>query len=112
MSPRPSRPRGSQKASSADGPSAWWPRGVLAAAGERHQEGGVSLLEGLVTQGPIVRAVEDLHWAAEPLLDLLDRILDDVAGPLLVLATARPGGPSLRAAGESVDLEPLSELEA
>src|SRR5438093_1432225 len=81
-------------------------------AGPRLQEEWVGLLDGLVTQGPVVLAVEDLHWSAEPLLELLDRVLDEVAGPLLLLATARPGGPSLRAAGESVDLEPLSEQEA
>jgi hypothetical protein len=82
------------------------------AAGQRLQDAWVSLLEGLVPQGPVVLAVEDLHWAAEPLLELLDRVLDEVAGPLLLLATARPGGPSLRPAGESVDLEPLTEREA
>jgi class 3 adenylate cyclase len=84
------------------------PRG----AGQRLQQEWVSLLNGLVTQGPVVLAVEDLHWAAEPLLELLDRVLDEVAGPLLLLATTRPGGPSLRAAGGSVDLEPLSDQEA
>ena len=82
------------------------------AAGQRLQEEWVSLLDGLVAKWPVVLAVEDLHWAAEPLVDLLDRVLDEVAGPLLVLATARPGGPSLRAAGERVDLEPLSERDA
>ena len=81
-------------------------------AGQRLQEEWVDLLDDLVTQGPVVLAVEDLHWAAEPLLELLDRMLDEVAGPLLLLATARPGGPSLRAGGDSVDLEPLSEQEA
>jgi class 3 adenylate cyclase/tetratricopeptide (TPR) repeat protein len=82
------------------------------AAGQRLQEEWVSLLDGLVTDGPLVLAVEDLHWAAQPLLELLDRVLNEVAGPLLLLVTARPGGPRLRAAGESVNLEPLSEQEA
>jgi hypothetical protein len=82
------------------------------AAGQRLQEEWVSLLDGLVTEGPVVLAVEDLHWGAEPLLELLDRVLDEVTGPLLLVATARPGGPSLRAGGESVELAPLSEREA
>ncbi len=82
------------------------------AAGQRLQEEWVNLLDGFVSQGPIVLAVEDLHWAAEPLLELLDRVLDEVAGPLLLLATARPGGPALRTTGESVGLEPLSDQEA
>ena len=34
--------------------------------------------------------IEDLHWAQEPLLDLLERLLDDVDGPFLLVATARP----------------------
>jgi class 3 adenylate cyclase len=82
------------------------------AAGQRLQEEWVHLLGGLVAERPMVLAVEDLHWSAGTLLELLDRILDEVAGPLLLLATARPGGPSLRTTGESVDLEPLSEREA
>jgi class 3 adenylate cyclase len=82
------------------------------AAGQRLQDEWVSLLNGLVTDVPLVLAIEDLHWAAEPLLELLDRVLDEVAGPLLLLATARPGGPALRTAGGSLDLEPLSDQEA
>ena len=42
--------------------------------------------------------VEDLHWAEEPLLDLLERCVQRVQGPLLLVATARPelldGGPA------------------
>ena len=35
--------------------------------------------------------IEDLHWAAEPLLEVLERVLSDADGPVLVLATMRPG---------------------
>ena len=44
-------------------------------------------------RAPSVRSccsLEDLHWAEEPLLDLLERLVRDVRGPLLVIATARP----------------------
>ena len=34
--------------------------------------------------------MEDLHWAEDPLLDLLDRVCHEVRGPLLVIGTARP----------------------
>ena len=34
--------------------------------------------------------VEDLHWAEEPLLDLLERLVRDVSGPLFLIGTARP----------------------
>jgi class 3 adenylate cyclase len=83
------------------------------AAGQRLQEAWVSLLDGLVTRAPLVLAVEDLHWAAEPLLELIDRVLDDVAGPMLLLATARPGAPATtRTPEETLDLEPLTDSEA
>ena len=73
----------------------------------------------LVANRPAVILVEDLHWAEEPLLDLIDRLVRDVRGPLLVLATGRPelldrrpawGGGRRNAA--TLWLEPLSSAEA
>ncbi len=60
--------------------------------------------------GRAVLVVEDLHWAAEQLLELLSRVLDHAHGPVLILGTTRPGreGP----AGDSLVLEPLGEDEA
>jgi DNA-binding SARP family transcriptional activator len=60
------------------------------AARERLYEAWVELLDELAAERPAVILVEDLHWAEEPLLDLLERTLRDVRGPLLVLATTRP----------------------
>ena len=60
------------------------------AARERHEEAWVELLEGLAAERALVVLVEDLHWAEGPLLDLLDRLVRTVEGPLLLLATARP----------------------
>ncbi len=60
------------------------------AAREQLQEAWVGWLEELVVDRPAVVLVEDIHWAEEPLLDLLDRLLRDVQGPLLLIATARP----------------------
>jgi class 3 adenylate cyclase len=57
---------------------------------ERLHEAWVRFVEELVAERPTVVLLEDLHWAEEPLLDLLDRMLRDVRGPLLLLATARP----------------------
>ncbi len=85
-----------------DGPSAWR-----------------RFLESLAERRPTVLVFEDLHWADDGLLDLLDDLIDwtrDV--PLLVLCTARPellvrrpdwGGGKLNAA--TVALAPLSEEE-
>ena len=60
------------------------------AARERLEEAWVELLGELAAERPLVVLVEDLHWAEEPLLDLLDRLVRAVQGPLLLLATARP----------------------
>jgi DNA-binding SARP family transcriptional activator/tetratricopeptide (TPR) repeat protein len=88
-------------------------------ARERLHEAWVELLDEVVAVRPVVVLVEDLHWAEEPLFDLLDRLLRDVSGPLLLLATARPelltGRPSWGAGRRNATqlwLEPLSLEEA
>jgi DNA-binding SARP family transcriptional activator len=44
----------------------------------------------LASGGPLVLVVEDLHWAGTPLLDMLARMVSRSAGPVVLLATARP----------------------
>jgi class 3 adenylate cyclase len=39
---------------------------------------------------PVVVLIEDLNWAEDDLLDLLERLVRDVHGPLLLTGTARP----------------------
>ena len=60
------------------------------AAREQLHEAWIELLDELVAERSVVILVEDLHWAEEPLFELLDRLLRDVSGPLLLVATARP----------------------
>lgn len=89
------------------------------AARDRLHEAWVEFLSELVAEQPAVVLVEDLHWAEEPLLDLLERVLREVRGPLLLLGTTRPelldrrpawgGG---RRNTSLVWLEPLSESDA
>jgi class 3 adenylate cyclase len=74
----------------------------------------VGFVEELAADQPLVLLVEDIHWAEEPLLDLLERIVGDARGPLLVLTTARPelvderpGWGARRAYAETIFLEPL-----
>jgi class 3 adenylate cyclase len=81
------------------------------AAGLRLQEEWVSLLSELAAERPLVLAIEDLHWAAEPLLDLLKLVFSEVEGALLLLATTRPGRDGLAPAGSPRNLQPLSEEE-
>src|SRR5205085_12177349 len=74
----------------------------------RLQDEWVGLVSELAAQGPLVLAIEDLHWAAEPLVELLGRTLADADGPVLILATARPEHPTLPS-GESLQLHPLGD---
>jgi class 3 adenylate cyclase len=61
----------------------------LAARDRLHTECAEFFAE-LASSQSAVALVEDVHWAEPPLLDLLDSIVRDVEGPLVVLATARP----------------------
>lgn len=90
----------------------------LAARDRLHDE-WIAFLDELLGDRTLVVLIEDLHWAEEPLLDLLERILQEVRGPLLLLATARPelldtrpswGGGRRNAA--LLGLEPLTQTDA
>ena len=73
------------------------------------------LLGALASETPLVVVIEDLHWADPALLDLLEHLVDAVAGPVLfigparpMLADRRPGWGSGRAAFSEIRLEPLT----
>jgi class 3 adenylate cyclase len=79
----------------------------------------VSLVEELAADRPAVVLVEDLHWAEDELLDLLELLIRIANAPLLLLTTARPelldqrpGWGGARRAATTVELEPLSATEA
>ena len=81
------------------------------AARDRFRDAWVDLLNEACAAGPVVLLVEDVHWAEAPLLELVERTVRDVRGPLLVVATARP---ELEWAGGRrnvtvIELEPLAE---
>ena len=44
----------------------------------------------LVREQPTVMLIEDVHWAEDQLCDLIDTLVGQVGGPLLLLVTARP----------------------
>jgi class 3 adenylate cyclase len=75
------------------------------------QDAWVRLVSEMAALGPAVLVLEDLHWATEPLLDLLARVLSDSTGPVLIVGTTRPGREGLPA-GETVTLEPLGDVDA
>jgi class 3 adenylate cyclase len=79
-------------------------------------EAAVRFFEEQTAQRPLVVLVEDLHWAEEELLDLVDRLVADVQGPLFLIATSRPEILDLRPAWGGgkrnvtlLGLEPLTE---
>jgi tetratricopeptide (TPR) repeat protein len=74
------------------------------------QDQWVKLISQLGARGPAMLVIEDLHWAAEPLVELLERVLSDAQGPVLVLATMRPGRVAFPAA-DMLSLERLADEE-
>ncbi|MGI9019521.1 MAG: adenylate/guanylate cyclase domain-containing protein [Solirubrobacterales bacterium] len=48
-----------------------------------------SLVEGACRQKPLVLAIEDIHWADEGMLDLIEYLTRWVRGPLLLVCLAR-----------------------
>jgi len=84
----------------------------LAARDRLHQE-WVTFMSELAGTQPLVLLVEDVHWAEQPLLELIERLTLDVEGPFLLLTTARPDFVDGRAAwhgridSEILWLEPL-----
>ena len=59
-------------------------------ARERLHTSVVEFVEELAAEAPLVKLVEDVHWAEDDLLDLLERVVRDARAPLVLLTTARP----------------------
>jgi class 3 adenylate cyclase/tetratricopeptide (TPR) repeat protein len=74
----------------------------------------------MAQEQPLVLVFEDIHWAEEPLLELIEHLVTWVReAPLLVISLARPelldirpgwGGGRVRAT--AIELEPLGETES
>jgi class 3 adenylate cyclase len=85
---------------------------------DRFQDAWAEFLGDAAAERPVVLLVEDIHWADDQLLDLLEHVLSTVEGPLLLVVTARPElverrpGWGTRARGERLELEPLSQEDA
>jgi DNA-binding SARP family transcriptional activator/class 3 adenylate cyclase len=77
------------------------------------------LLEEVSSDRPVVLVLEDVHWGEDPLLDLVDYLVDWLTVPALLLCLARPelldarpgwGGGQARVS--SIVLGPLGEKDA
>jgi class 3 adenylate cyclase len=88
------------------------------AARDRFQDAWVEFLEEIIAERPAVVLIEDVHWGEEQLLDLLERVVRDTRGPLLLIATARPEfleqrpGWGARIRATTLELEALSSEDA
>jgi class 3 adenylate cyclase len=60
------------------------------AARDRLYDATIRFIGDLTAARPTAILIEDLHWAEEPLLDLLELLLREVRGPFLVIGTTRP----------------------
>lgn len=69
-----------------------WTRGEVAAIKERAIEGILDFFEAAIRLSPVtIMFLEDIHWADEDSLALLERVASGAADrPLLVLSLARP----------------------
>ncbi|HXN57719.1 MAG TPA: adenylate/guanylate cyclase domain-containing protein [Candidatus Angelobacter sp.] len=66
--------------------------------------------------GPVILVLEDLHWAGDRLVAMMDRLLARSTGPVLLVTTARPelrkAHPEFGEAGEGVAVLALRALTA
>jgi len=84
------------------------------AARDQFQDAWVGFIEEIASQRTVVMLIEDVHWAEDLLLDLLERLVRDAQAPLLLIVTGRPEFLEQRprwgasAAGATVTIEPLA----
>jgi class 3 adenylate cyclase len=88
-------------------------------ARERLQAAWIGLAGELAAERPAVLLTEDLHWAEDELLDLLELLLQMVTGPLLLVGTTRPelfdrrpGWGGARTPAATIELDPLTAADA
>jgi len=75
------------------------------------------VLEELASERPVVAAFDDIHWAEETMLDLLEHLASRLAAPVLLLCLSRPELSErrpqwLQSPAASVLLDALSESES
>ena len=77
-----------------------------------------AVVEGIARRKPLVLAIDDIHWADEGMLDLIDHLTRWVRAPLLLVCLSRdellerrPGWGGGRRNATTISLEPLTEEE-
>jgi class 3 adenylate cyclase/tetratricopeptide (TPR) repeat protein len=86
--------------------------------GEHIARGWPRLVTALAARGPLALVFEDLHWADDRLLEMLQTLAVRARGPVLLVTTARPDGPDvLEGTGRipgavTIRLDSLSDAES
>jgi class 3 adenylate cyclase len=77
------------------------------------------LFEALARRGPLVVIFDDIHWAEPAMLDLIEHVAAQAAGPILIVCLARgdllerrAGWASAGGRGSVIRLEPLSDTDS
>jgi len=82
------------------------------AARDAFQDAWIGFVEEIAGQRTLVMLIEDLHWAEDLLVNLLERLVSDTQGPLLLIVTGRPElleqRPRWGATGATITLEALA----
>jgi class 3 adenylate cyclase len=81
---------------------------------DRFHDAWVDFATSLAASRPTVLLIEDVHWAEEPLLGLLDRTVREATGALLLVVTTRPDA-EWTGTGRNVTtihIEPLARRDA
>jgi class 3 adenylate cyclase/tetratricopeptide (TPR) repeat protein len=79
---------------------------------ERFAQAWIELLDERTKRAPVVLVIEDVHWAEEPLVELLRALRQRVAGPLLIVTTTRPEGREVLPVDDRIELDPLTAGDA
>ncbi len=88
------------------------------AARDQFQDAWVEFVEEIATERTTVMLIEDIHWAEDLLVDLLERLVKQARAPLLLIVTGRPElleqrpGWGAHLAGATVALEPLASSDS
>lgn len=84
------------------------------AARDQFQDAWVEFVEEIAAERTVVMLIEDIHWAEDLLVDLMERLVRHARRPLLLIVTGRPElleqrpGWGAHVAGATVTLEPLA----
>src|SRR5690606_23714852 len=77
-----------------------------------HQS-GVEFVNGLCEYGPVLLVIDDLQWADQDGIDILDAFLDGVTGKFGIVTISRDARPPLRhSPQEIITLDPLNHNQS